>query len=392
MKQRRIAIGIPTRNRAELAAHAIASVVGQSLPPELALDVLVSDNSTAPHELEALERFVAGLGDARVQRIRPPGDLPMVEHWNFLVAAMLERSAADGLLFLTDRMFFKRDALRALGAALERCEDAELLAYGIDTLHDLDPPYRLELHAWSGACGELAAVDALEAVSRGYLYDFLPKMLNSVASRALLTRMAARHGAVFGSIAPDFAFCFRALALLDRYAFVDRSLIVQHGLGRSNGRSMTRGVRTADSRDFQERLGADFEQSGFATAIPELQTVANVILHEYATAKAAAPHPERFPEIAPATYMALQWDEVRQMEDPAARAEAIELLRRNASLWPDSQQFFDKNAMLERAARADGKQRRHAKLGGVESREIASGGVRKWVRAIRTRIAPGAAH
>lgn len=391
MKAQRIAIGIPTRNRAELAVHAVASVVGQSLPPGLALDVFVSDNSTVPDEREALKRFVAGLGDTRVRRIEPPGDLPMVEHWNFLLTEMLDRSDADRFVFLTDRMFFKHEALRALGAALERCADAELLAYGIDTLHDLEPPFRLELQSWSGECGELACASALDAVSRAYLYDFLPKMLNSAASRALLTRLCGHYGSAFGSIAPDFAFCFRALSMLDRYAFLDRSLIVQHGLARSNGRSMTRGVSTADSRDFMARVGAQYTRSGFATPIPELQTVANVIMHEYASARAAAPHPERFPEIDPASYMELQWEEVLRMEDPSARATSIELLRRHAHLWPESLNFFDKAAMLERAAVADGKRRRSAKLGGIDSRQSALRRVRKWVRGIRTRIAPGTA-
>ncbi len=391
MKAQRIAIGIPTRNRAELVVHALTSVVGQSLPPEIALDVFVSDNSTAPHERETLQRFVAGLGDTRVRRIQPPGDLPMVEHWNFLLAEMLDRSDADRFLFLTDRMFFKHGALRALGAALERCADSELLAYGIDTLHDLEPPFRLQLQSWSGECRDLASASALDAVSRAYLYDYLPKMLNSVASRALLTRLCGHYGSVFSSIAPDFAFCFRALSMLDRYAFLDRSLIVQHGLARSNGRSMTRGVPTADSRDFMARLGAQYERTGFAALIPELQTTANVIMHEYASARAAAPQPECFPEIDPARYMALQWNEVLQMEDPSARAIAVELLRRHAHLWPESPHFFDKAALLETAAAADGKRRWHAKLRGIESRKIALRRARKWVHAIHTRLAPGTA-
>ena len=250
----RIAVGIPTRNRADLAHHAIRSVVEQLLPATLAVELFVSDNSTAPRETAALEQRVSSIGDSRIVRLRPPGDLPMVEHWNFLLTQMLERSDADYFLFLTDRMFFKRDALRTLGEALERHPHSPLLAYGIDTLHDLVPPFFLRLQKWSGRCVKIPAVEALDAVSRAHLHDYLPKMLNSAAHRGLIERLTGHYGSVFSSFAPDFAFCFRALSLIDHYTSLDQSLIVQHGLARSNGHSMSRGIATADSRDFMARL------------------------------------------------------------------------------------------------------------------------------------------
>ncbi len=369
----RLAIGIPTRNRAALAEESIRSAIQQALPPAVALDVFVSDNSTAGEEHDALRRFVSAIGDPRVRLLRAPADLPMVEHWNFLLATMLEQSEGDRFLFLTDRMFLKRNALSALFAALESTAHLELLSFGIDTLQDLAPPFRLEMQPWTGECIELEAADVLRAVSSAFLRDFLPKMLNSVARRDLLSRLVRQYGSVFSSIAPDFSFCFRALSMLDRYAYLDRSLIVQHGLDRSNGRSMSRGVETADSKDFVGRLRSEGSGLRLATPIPDLMTTGNIIMHEYVTARSTAPNPARFPDIDLPRYMKLQWEEVSKMESGPAQETAFRLLRENADLWPQRPFFFDKPTILARACVADGPRRRKPRLNGLQHWTVLTG-------------------
>jgi hypothetical protein len=372
----RVAIGIPTRNRAELARHAIQSIVEQRLPATLSIDTFVSDNSTVSEESAAIEQVATAIGQPPVVLIRPPDDLPMVEHWNFLLTQMLRRSDADYFLFLTDRMFFKRDALRALSQAIQRRPHSPVITYGIDTLHDLVPPYFLRLRKWSGQCVRVSTAAALNAASRGHIDDYLPRMLNSAAHRSLLQRLTRHYGSVFASVAPDFAFCFRALSLVDHYTSIDQSLIVQHGLGRSNGRSMSRGVVTPDSHDFMARLAPHHTWS--ATPIPELQTTRNVIMNEYAVARANAPDPGRFPPIDLARYMELQWSEVLEMEDPAARDSAIALLRQRGDLWPASPYYFDKAMILERAASERGARRRHPKFGLKERRGLLKRLLARW--------------
>src|SRR5689334_22758358 len=65
---------VPTRNRADLAAESIASVLAEDDPR---LTVLVSDNSTDPDEAERLRSWCSERDEDRVLYVRPEEPLPM---------------------------------------------------------------------------------------------------------------------------------------------------------------------------------------------------------------------------------------------------------------------------------------------------------------------------
>src|SRR4051794_20489438 len=96
----RLAVAIPTRNRAALAALAVESVLRAA---NGAVTVVVSDNSTEPDELERLKSYCAGLPDGAVHYARPPEPLPMDAHWEWLRALALREVAPTHLAYLTDR-------------------------------------------------------------------------------------------------------------------------------------------------------------------------------------------------------------------------------------------------------------------------------------------------
>jgi glycosyltransferase involved in cell wall biosynthesis len=99
-------IVIPTRNRPELAAIAIKSVLRQDFQD---FEVVVSDNSSPEDEPE-LEKVVAKTADSRVRYVRPPAELTMGEHWEFA----LGHARGEYVGYLTDRMVFTR---RSSGAS-----------------------------------------------------------------------------------------------------------------------------------------------------------------------------------------------------------------------------------------------------------------------------------
>lgn len=70
-----ILVGIPTRDRPHYLPLALASVLGQSLRE---LRVSIADDASAPESSRAVAEHVAGLGDARVERVRH--DFPKLEY------------------------------------------------------------------------------------------------------------------------------------------------------------------------------------------------------------------------------------------------------------------------------------------------------------------------
>jgi hypothetical protein len=274
------AVVIPTRNRAELAAVAIRSVLAQA--GGALAGVLVSDNSNDSEESGRLAAFCEAAGDARLHYVRPPESLPMSPHWHWAAGRALELADASHVTFLTDRMVFRDGALSKL-ARVASLHPKRVVSYMHDKVADDGVPVRVHLNPWSGKLYRIESESLLRAVSRSRLYEPLPRMLNCHVPRAVLLALCGRHGSFFGSIAPDFSFCFRALAAERDILFLDESLIFHHALNRSNGASFVRGEVTRDSADFMAGLrgGGDY----FAAPVPGILTVHNAIIHEYCVAR-----------------------------------------------------------------------------------------------------------
>src|SRR5213079_1148751 len=101
-----LAIGIPTRNRAELAITAVDSVLRAG---RREVGVVVSDNSTDHGEAARLEELCAARGPA-VRYLRPPEPLPMAAHWEWLWGAIEHEAGASHVAYLTDRLVFAAGA------------------------------------------------------------------------------------------------------------------------------------------------------------------------------------------------------------------------------------------------------------------------------------------
>jgi hypothetical protein len=318
----RIAVVVPTRNRSVLAARAARSVIQDA---EGSVSLFVSDNSTDPGESEQLSGLCAELGEAAVAYLRPPTPLPMTKHWEWAAHEALERSGASHLVFLTDRMIFKPGAVSDL-IAIAAEHPRAVVSYNHDTVLDHVHPIRLRLEPWSGLLVEIPSERLLFLSSRGVIHASLPRMLNCVVPREVLTAVEDLFGTLFASISPDFCFAFRCLATVDSVLFWDSSPLVQHGLDVSHGSTYARGVRSEARQDFAEQLGE--LKMNFAAPVPEFQTIRNAIIHEYSFVRAESGS-DRFPPVDPRGYLAAVVEDLSMFESRKARRQMLDVLADN---------------------------------------------------------------
>ncbi|MEA2827456.1 MAG: hypothetical protein QOG43_1895 [Actinomycetota bacterium] len=267
----RLAIVVPTRNRADLAIRAVESVLAQRTP---AIEIVVSDNSSDPVERD---RLAAGL-PAGVAILTPPGDLAMTDHWNWALDRAEELLRPTHVTFLTDRMVYKRGVLAPLVRQVALRPES-LLVFNHDGVLDDRRPVHVDLEPCSWRVSTISSQLFLDEVATGRAWQWItPRMLNSVAPVALLHTLRQSFGTVFGSVAPDFSFGFRVAATIDQFHAWDAPLLVHYALPRSNGHSQQTGASSADGEDFKRRLN-EFRN---ATPFPDVHTLSTAMFHEYA--------------------------------------------------------------------------------------------------------------
>ena len=151
---------IPTRNRASLAKNAIRSIITQNVP---GIEILVSDTSTEPEELESLAKDCEKLGHPHLTYVRPPEPLAMAAHWDWAIRQAL-LSGKNHFTYLTDRMMFKRDELGPLLDVVANYPH-NIISYNHDRIVDDAKPIRIEQLPGSG---KLLRVETLRL---SYLYS-----------------------------------------------------------------------------------------------------------------------------------------------------------------------------------------------------------------------------
>lgn len=304
---------IPTRNRAELTMNAIRSVLAQE---GCAVQVLVSDNSTEPAQLESLAGFCTDLADARVRYVRPPMSLNMPEHWDWAVELALQ-SDSSHFTILSDRMVFKAGQLKTVAEIAGRWPD-KILCYMHDMVVDFAPPYSVEQHAWTGKLYEVTSARLLTLSAESVMYDgSTPRMLNCLVPRSVLEAIRERFGNIFSSISPDWIFCYRALEVVDSILFFNKAVLVHYALGQSNGQSGHRGIKNRANEDFHKTLRKPMNSDA---PFPEIMTVWNAIISEYCFTKQEA-QSDKFPELNIEKYIQALAVGISRIEDPELRRE-----------------------------------------------------------------------
>lgn len=317
----RLAVVIPTRNRGQMAAKSVESVLACDADGDR-IAVIVSDNSTDPRESEVLEKSLAD-ADARVTLIRPSAPLPMTAHWNFAIDHAMGVGGCTHFMFLTDRMLVRAHRMRQILGIIARFPD-EVLSFSYDRIDDVRQPAVYRPLPRSGDLLRVESGSLLGMSARMAFPSCLPRMLNSVSPRRHIDALNARFGSAFSSLSPDFCFCYRTLDARESILVFDCSVLVTYGLDRSNGNSFARGVMTRDSNDYVSNvpLGRD----SFRSPYPEFMTIGNGVLHEYLQVKLQSSS-GKFPEIEIGGYRHMLATEVRRFEDKQLVKASLDKLR-----------------------------------------------------------------
>jgi glycosyltransferase involved in cell wall biosynthesis len=317
-----LAVIIPTRNRADLAIASVRSILGSKDSSQIR--ILVSDNSTNEGESSQLREFVSGLG-GRVHLARPATSLGMTAHWNFAIEHAMDWRECSHFTILTDRMLYKNGGLDVILTACKRWP-TDIISFTYDRVQDYDSPVTYRPLPRSFESFRILSSDLLAMSARMSIPSCLPRMLNCVSPREHLERLKSTYGMVFRSIAPDYNYCYSTLINTSSIVYLDRSLLVNHAQGRSNGASFARGVMSTDSKDFM----ATSIEGGFNhhSPVPAVHTVGNAVVHEYMVAKLGLGG-DVLPAIQKDRYLEFLALEVRAFVDPVQAASALELLRAN---------------------------------------------------------------
>ena len=316
-------IVIPTRHWARLACVAVTSVVSQTAE---GITVVVSDNSDNDADRQIVESFCRTQDPRVVHYIRPAEPMTMTAHWEWALRRAMDTASATHLAILTDRMIFKPGFLSELLQLAVRCP-ADVLTYNYDKVEDTTVPITLELEPWSGRLLAIDAVRMLELSAQGVYTNALPRMLNTLVPRTVLTAVRQRFRSIFASVSPDVCFAYRCLALVDRILYYDRAGLIQYAIGRSQGINFLRGIAAPDVIDFAALAGGSTLNLASAP-VPQFQTMTNSVFHEYGFVKAEA-NSARFPDIDRRAYLgAIGWDAL-MLRDPARKGAVRELLKDN---------------------------------------------------------------
>ena len=314
----RLAIGIPTRNRADLAIAAAESVLEAAQP---GIAVFVSDNSTDAAERERLARFCAG-HEPRVRYLRPPEPLEMAPHWEWVRNEISRAGWATHVAYLTDRLVFTRGSLEKLLRVVALAPD-HVVSYHSDRVEDRTTPVALVQTQWTGRVLELDARKLIQLSSLGVWGDYLPRMLNCIVPASRLEEVERRFGGVFAPVSPDYRFAYRCLGTCDRILYLDQPCLIEHGMHRSAGINYSKGHLNRDARSFLEDLSVP--RFG-ATPEPRFETVANAIFQEYLTVRAEVGG-DGFPPVGRQAYLTAMAVSVDRIEEPQWRERMAALLR-----------------------------------------------------------------
>jgi hypothetical protein len=330
-----LVVVIPTRNRPNLAAGAIQSVLSQGVD---GVRILVSDNSTTAEETASLSRYCRQLEDERLDYVTPPRPMSMGDHWEWAMQHAIRFGDASHFTVLTDRMIFRPGELQSL-VEIVRDHPRKIISYKHEQVVDYKQPVGLAVNNWTGKLFEVESSRLLYLSSQALLHQSLPRMLNCIVPRNVIDAITSCFGALMSSFAPDFSFCYRALAVESSILYYDKSALIERGCDRSNGQSMARGLLTRDYADFLANV--DQKKYFFAAPIPTIRTRFNVMVHEYCFVKEKSKS-LKFPDVDMEKYLQFIARELEEFEDQNLRDAMRKILVTHG--WTESPPGGGKNS------------------------------------------------
>jgi hypothetical protein len=266
-------IVIPTRNRPDLAAAALASAAWQDSSD---VEIILSDNSTDPAAVAACRAAVESLrDDPRVRYIRPPTPLAMPDHWEFAT----RHATGEYLLILTDRFVMRPGALSFLQSVIvsQAHGPPEILMWKGEAGYSASGSFSET--SYQGTVRTRSSDEVLEEFARAIQWrstllgsNSLPRGLNSAVRREIIEQVRKQYGRAYAAVAPDYTSAFHQLVVASRQVELDAPLYVSHG-GVSNG--------AAAMRDGLAVYAGEFGLDPFENCPLPIDTVVNITVRDY---------------------------------------------------------------------------------------------------------------
>jgi hypothetical protein len=220
-------------------------------------------------------------------------------------------------------MVFKPDALESVIPILIAHPD-KVVVYMHDKVLDFAPPYKVYQNDWSGKLYEVDTARLLKLSAESVMYDAcIPRMLNCIVPRTTIEAIRTRFGSVFSSLAPDWNFAYRVLALLDSILFLHKALLVHYSQVRSNGENVNRGIFDGTYGQYLKDLPTPMN---IDSPYPEIITVWNAVINEYVFVKNESGS-AKFPKLNMKRYSDALAVGIKSIEDVENRKKMSDMLK-----------------------------------------------------------------
>ena len=253
-----ISIVIPTRERAEVLRHALASCT-RIIDPDL--EIVVSDNASQ----DDTSAVVAANADSRIRYLRTPRRCSMRENFEFAVS----NARGDYVIIIGDDDGLIPNQFAYLRAVLaERRPDSfvgSVVTYDWpgDSAPATNGRLKLLYKSTYGGLSEMSGAQLraeLRRVGAGVVAD-TARIYGGVVSRGVIEKMKARSGQLFMASSPDIYFMFAAPAMIERHVVMHHPFFISGTSARSNGASYhqwLRGDGPADEfKKYVEEVNSD---------------------------------------------------------------------------------------------------------------------------------------
>lgn len=268
-----LSVIVPTHNRAKYALPTVQALL--ALSP--ALEVVVSDTSTDNELSDAIAILPEA---ARVQLVRPPRGVSVVDNFNAALAA----ATGDYLTFIGDDDLITSVAVEVAEWAQSAGVDAISVAfpanyYWPDFQHRLRGDFyagTLRLDAFSGSIQEHDSRRALQeaAANLGNGVMEMPRAYAGMIARELSVSIRQRHGELFGGVSPDIYSAALISSECRRCVRIDYPIVVPGNSGASTSGQSANGGHKGGLRD-NAHIGA-FKNLVWDELIPEFYSVPTV--------------------------------------------------------------------------------------------------------------------
>lgn len=229
---------VPTRERADVLVHCLATLVQQDYEP---LRIVVSDNCSQDHTREVVESFA----DPRIRYLNTGTRLSMSDNWEFALGHV----ETGWLTILGDDDGLLPDSLVRAGEIV--------VTTGVSAIRSSVCAYQ-----WPSLTGEGFGRISIPTGTRVHLRDsrdWIEKVMAARASYldlpmlynggfvdlAVLAQLRARAGRLYRSCIPDVYMAFAIASLIERYAFSEAPLAINGASRHSTGTSQFSGRQRA---------------------------------------------------------------------------------------------------------------------------------------------------